>query len=149
MRSGATFIADPQTREIATLFKATYLTLLVALGQYYKFQDRPNVPFDGVDTPQALRALSVGLMTSVIRPLGQTVLPELPLGAAERRAGPCFEVYGAPSVPWDRRVVWKVLHERLTAEHRAAAATSAHHPAIASVVDALQTLAGTAEELTG
>jgi hypothetical protein len=146
---GATYIGEPELREAAALFNAAYLTLLIALGQYYKFQEAPNVPFEGVDTPAELRTLCVGLMQGVLRPLGEHVLPDLPAGASGKRIAPPFETYGAPAVPWDRRVVWKILHERLAAEQGAAAAMQAIHPAMAGVAETLGVLAGTAQDLIG
>ena len=112
-------------RAVAELFNAAYKTLLLTLGQVYKFQDHPDVPIADVDTVAELRMAATGLMQGVIRPLGQEVIPELKAHDSDdgRYAAPPFEIYAGPlAVHWDRKVAWTTIAERLLTERDAARA---------------------------
>lgn len=146
--AGRTLITHSSALGVAELFNASYLLLQCALVQYYKFQDRPDVPLPGVDSLTILRGVCIGLMQGVLRPLGQNILPYLPADATGRSAGPCFETYAPPTVPWDRTTAWHVLAERAALCHASALSSIAVHERMADVAAALENIKLTLHELT-
>ena len=134
---------------IAKLFNSVYKTTLFALGQSYKFQETFGVPFPDVDTARELRKVCMGLMQGIIRELGQEVLPDLVADGTGVMAAPPFEVYGYPRPAWDRRVVWKLLHERLKSERIFADNLAGTNPGLVRVAESLKLLEQQVEELIG
>jgi hypothetical protein len=103
-------ISDPFTIKVAELFNASYETAMQMLTRFFLH----------VDTSQeelgTLADSAVGLMSEVLRPLGQ-LMTTLPVGSdyPGKTAGPAFEVYRRTSyVLPHRHAAWVILHERLS-----------------------------------
>jgi CDGSH-type Zn-finger protein/truncated hemoglobin YjbI len=102
-------IGDNFAARCTDLFNVSYEILLQTLARYFAHTDETE--------PQlaALAQVTMGLMFSVIKPLGQLV-SALPVGkdAPGRTAGPSFELfyesdYGLPH----REAAWALIEERL------------------------------------
>lgn len=146
-----TKLTNPSARDVASLFGSIYTTTLLALAQYYKFQEKEGVPLPGYNPQDFLRSTLIpGLMKSVVRPLGQNILPELAVAVGEDLlAGPTFEHFMIPDVPWNRSVVWHVLTERLRAEAEFARERNEVHAGLERIADNLARLAENVNELKG
>lgn len=146
-----TLVTDSDSLAIAKLFDSTYTTMLFSLSQYYKFQEKPGVPVPGIDPGDFLRSnIAMGLMKGVLRPLGEEVLPRLHCcRESPGHAGPPFETYLDPVLPWGRTASWRILHERLLSEAAFAEKHEQVHHVLLRVKNALKLIARTVGELIG
>jgi hypothetical protein len=101
---GTTAITDPDTKATAELFNACYTTLLLTLAKYYRFEETE-------DNQNAFQGIAKALMMTVLAKVGP-LLSQLPAGGG-KNAGPPFEIYTLPSLPYDRAASLIVLRERL------------------------------------
>jgi CDGSH-type Zn-finger protein/truncated hemoglobin YjbI len=102
-------IGDRFTACCTDLFNVSYEILLQALARYFAHTDETG--------PQlaALAQVTLGLMFTVIKPLGQ-LITTLPVGeeAPGRTAGPSFELfYESDYVLPHRDAAWALIEERL------------------------------------
>jgi len=102
-------ISDPTSAQVADLFNVANEILLLALTRYFAHTD---------ETPEQLQKLadlSVGIMFTAIKPLGQ-LITTLPFGPSHpgMNAGPTFEVfYQSGYLLPHREAAWRILSERL------------------------------------
>lgn len=108
----AALVTDPATANVLDGFNVAYEVMLQTLARF----------FSGAEDDRrraALANLLVGLMTDVIKPLGELVT-QLPVGPEHpgATAGPSFELFYASGylLP-DGRAAWVLLHERLMELH--------------------------------
>jgi hypothetical protein len=102
-------VSDPLTRRVLDIFNVAYEVLLYALGRFFGHGDETDAQL------QTLADVSVGLMTSVIKPMGE-IVTTMPVGATYpgMTAGPSFEVfYRSGYLLPHARAAWILLHERL------------------------------------
>lgn len=103
-------VTDPLTRRVSELAVVAYELILHFLTRFFTHTEETE------DELALLIAISIRLMTNVLRPLG-TALAGMPVGPEHpgRTAGFAFEMYYAMSnfVPW-RDPSWALLYERMT-----------------------------------
>ena len=102
-------ITDPFTSRAADLLNAVYEVILQVLARYFAHTDETDDHLD------VLAEVSVGLMKTVVKPLGGLVT-RLPVGEAYpgRTAGPTFELfYGVDFLLPHRDAAWAVMEERM------------------------------------
>jgi hypothetical protein len=105
-----TLMTDPTTLAVAELFNLAYEALLQVLTRFFTHTDETDPQLE------TLVGSAIGLMASVLRPLGSS-LTAMPVGEQHpgRTTGPCFEMYYPMGnfVPW-RDSAWTVLTERVS-----------------------------------
>jgi Ferritin-like len=103
-----TIISDPFTSKVADLFNASYALAVQALSRYFVHEK------EHPEEVQALADTAVGIMSTVIKPLGEA-LTSLPVGARLPgvNAGPAFELPAREYLLPHRREAFMVLQERL------------------------------------
>jgi len=151
-RPEAALVEATQAREVCALFNSVYTTMLLAFAQYYKFQEQQDVPIQGINPQVFLRTnILAGLMKSVVRPLGQTVLPDLVAvgGEMDQFAAPPFEQFLPPVVPWNRKSTWIIFSERLASEAEFAESRKHAHPAMEVIANSLKLISSTVDQLQG
>lgn len=102
-------VSDPITARVLDAFNVAYEVLLYALGRFFGHGNETK------EQHQALADVSVGLMVSVLKPLGE-VVTTLPVGKEHpgKSAGPSFEVfYRSGYLLPHAESAWVLLHERL------------------------------------
>ena len=102
-------ITDAFTARCVDLLNAVYEVILQLLARYFAHTDETD---DQLDT---LARVAMGLMRSVIKPLGGLVT-RLPVGAEHpgRTAGPTFELfYDTDYLLPHREAAWAVMEERM------------------------------------
>jgi hypothetical protein len=102
-------ISDPFTNRCVDLLNAVYEVILQLLARYFAHTDETD------DHLSVLAEVSVGLMKSVIKPLGGLVT-RLPVGPEYpgATAGPTFELfYGVDYLLPHRDAAWAVMEERM------------------------------------
>ena len=102
-------ISDPFTSRGVDLMNAVYEVILQLLARYFAHTDETD---DQLDT---LASVSMGLMRSVVKPLGGLVT-RLPVGPEHpgRTAGPTFELfYDTDFLLPHREAAWAVMEERM------------------------------------
>jgi CDGSH-type Zn-finger protein/truncated hemoglobin YjbI len=102
-------VTDPLTAQCMDLFNVAYEILLLALERYFAHTEETD------DQLQVLADVTLGLMFSVIRPLGD-LIPTLPAGPEYpgRTAAPSFELfYESDYLIPHRAAAWALLEERL------------------------------------
>jgi hypothetical protein len=109
-----TVVTDPVTRAVQEICNDAYDVLVLALLGFFAGGSRdPAAP--------AVKAATLELMTTVIRPLGE-LLTRLPMGPEHDgvNAGPSFEIGDTSSLPPHRDTARRVMAERL--DHAAGSA---------------------------
>ncbi len=135
-------ISDPFTSRCVDLLNAVYEVVLQLLARYFAHTDETEDHLD------VLAEVSVGLMKTVIKPLGGLVTrllvgPEHP-GAT---AGPTFELfYGVDYLLPHRDAAWAVMEERMRVLAELAtqcrdSCAPLYLPALTKIADALTDLA--------
>lgn len=102
-------VTDPLTAECMDLFNVGYEILLQALERYFAHTEETD------DQLETLAELTLALMFSVIKPLGD-LIPTLPAGPEYpgRTASPSFELfYETDYLLPHRGAAWALLEERL------------------------------------
>jgi hypothetical protein len=102
-------ITDPFTSRCADLMNAVYEVILQLLARYFAHTDETD------DHLHVLAKVSIGLMQSVVKPLGGLVT-RLPVGPEHpgATAGPTFELfYSTDYLLPHRDAAWAVLEERM------------------------------------
>jgi hypothetical protein len=102
-------ISDPFTSRCVDLLNAVYEVILQLLARYFAHTDETD------DHLGVLAEVSVGLMATVIKPLGGLVT-RLPIGPKYpgATAGPTFELfYGVDYLLPHRDAAWAVMEERM------------------------------------
>ena len=102
-------ITDPFTSRCVDLLNAVYEVILQLLARYFAHTDETE------DHLGILAEVSVGLMKTVVKPLGGLVT-RLPVGPEYpgRTAGPTFELfYGVDFLLPHRDAAWAVMEERM------------------------------------
>jgi hypothetical protein len=102
-------IGDPFTSRSVDLLNAVYEVILQVLARYFAHTDETDDQLD------VLAEVSMGLMRSVVKPLGGLVT-RLPVGFDHpgRTAGPMFELfYGVDYLLPHRDAAWAVMEERM------------------------------------
>jgi hypothetical protein len=102
-------ISDPFTSRSVDLLNAVYEVILQLLARYFAHTDETE------DHLGILAEVSVGLMKTVVKPLGGLVT-RLPVGPEYpgRTAGPTFELfYGVDFLLPHRDAAWAVMEERM------------------------------------
>jgi hypothetical protein len=102
-------IADPFTSRCVDLLNAVYEVILQLLARYFAHTDETDDQLD------VLATVAMGLMRSVVKPLGGLVT-RLPVGFEYqgRTAGPTFELfYDTDYLLPHRDAAWAVMEERL------------------------------------
>ena len=102
-------ISDPFTARSADLMNAVYEVILQLLARYFAHTDETD------DHLHVLAKVSIGLMQSVVKPLGGLVT-RLPVGPEHpgATAGPTFELfYSTDYLLPHRDAAWAVLEERM------------------------------------
>jgi len=135
-------ITDPFTARSVDLLNAVYEVILQVLARYFAHTDETD------DQLEVLADVAVGLMRTVIKPLGG-LATRLPVGSEHpgRTAGPMFELfYSVEYLLPHREAAWTVMEERLrvVAELATACRDSCaplYMPVLTKVVDALTGLA--------
>lgn len=135
-------ITDPFTSRCVDLLNAVYEVILQLLARYFAHTDETK------DQLSVLASVSVGLMRSVIKPLGGLVT-RLPVGPEHpgATAGPTFELFYATDYLLPHRdAAWAVMEERMRvlAElgvHCQAVCSPLHMPVLVKVTGALTDLA--------
>jgi hypothetical protein len=138
-----TVITDPVTRAVQEISNDAYDVLVLALlGFFAGGSHDPAAP--------AVKAATLQLMTTVIRPLGE-LLTRLPIGAGHDglNAGPSFEIGDTSALPPHRDTARRVMAERL--EQAAEAARRLVDDAALANADAvvLGGVAATLEQCSG
>ncbi len=102
-----TVITDPLTRAVQEINNDAYEVLVLALLGFFAGGSRDHAA-------PAVKAATLQLMTTVIRPLGE-LLTRLPMGPGhvDLNAGPSFEIGAASSLPPHRDTARRVMAERL------------------------------------
>jgi hypothetical protein len=105
-----TLVTDPAARAVAELFNLAYEAVLQVLTRLFTHTDESDAQLE------TLAGSAIGLMASVLRPLGSS-LTAMPVGSEHpgRTTGPSFEMYYPMGnfVPW-RESAWAVLTERVS-----------------------------------
>ena len=135
-------ITDPFTSRCVDLLNAVYEVILQLLARYFAHTDETE------DHLGVLAEVSVGLMKSVVKPLGGLVT-RLPVGSEHpgATAGPTFELfYGVDYLLPHRDAAWAVMEERmrLLAELATQCRDSCaplYAPTLTKITDALTDLA--------
>ena len=135
-------ISDPFTSRAVDLLNAVYEVILQLLARSFAHTDETE---DQLDT---LATVAIGLMRSVVKPLGGLVT-RLPVGMEHpgRTAGPTFELfYAADYLLPHREAAWTVLEERMRVLAELATrcrdvCAPLHLPAVQKIADALVDLA--------
>jgi hypothetical protein len=135
-------IEDAFTARCVDLLNATYEVILQLLARHFAHAD------ESPDQLRVLSQVSVGLMRSVIKPLGGLVT-RLPVGFGHpgRTAGPTFELFYETDVLLPhRRAAWLVMEERMRTLSELATrcrdvCSPLHLPTVQRVADALAQLA--------
>ena len=102
-------IADPFTSRCVDLLNAVYEVILQLLARYFAHTDETDDQLD------VLATVAMGLMRSVVKPLGGLVT-RLPVGPEHpgATAGPTFELFYATDYLLPHRdAAWAVLEERM------------------------------------
>jgi hypothetical protein len=102
-------ITDPFTNRVADLLNAVYEVLLEILARYFGHTD------ESPDQLRTLAQVAVGLMATVVEPLGGLVT-RLPVGPEHpgATAGPSMELfYEVDYLLPHREAAWIVIEERL------------------------------------
>jgi hypothetical protein len=102
-------ITDPFTSRCADLLNAVYEVILQLLARYFAHTDETD------DHLHVLAKVSMGMMQSVVKPLGGLVT-RLPVGPEHpsATAGPTFELfYSTDYLLPHRNAAWAVLEERM------------------------------------
>jgi Ferritin-like len=102
-------ITDPFTSRCVDLLNAVYEVILQLLARYFAHTDETD------DQLSVLADVAMGLMRSVVKPLGGLVT-RLPVGPAHpgATAGPTFELfYSTDYLLPHRNAAWAVLEERM------------------------------------
>ncbi|HTK46276.1 MAG TPA: ferritin-like domain-containing protein [Patescibacteria group bacterium] len=102
-------ITDPFTNRCVDLLNAVYEVILQLLARYFAHTDETD------DQLGVLAEVNIGLMRSVVKPLGGLVT-RLPVGDSYpgRTAGPTFELfYGSDLLLPHRDAAWAVMEERM------------------------------------
>jgi hypothetical protein len=102
-------ITDPFTSRAVDLLNAVYEVILQLLARYFAHTDETE------DQLTVLAEVSVGLMKTVVKPLGGLVT-RLPVGPEHpgRTAGPTFELfYDSDLLLPHRAAAWLVMEERM------------------------------------
>ncbi|HET9851787.1 MAG TPA: ferritin-like protein [Candidatus Limnocylindrales bacterium] len=102
-------VGDPFTSRAVDLMNAVYEVILQLLARYFAHTDETDDQLD------VLATVSMGLMRSVVKPLGGLVT-RLPVGFDHpgRTAGPMFELfYGVDYLLPHRDAAWAVMEERM------------------------------------
>ncbi len=102
-------ITDPFTSRCVDLLNAVYEVILQVLARYFAHTNETD------DQLETLADVAVGLMRSVVKPLGGLVT-RLPVGFehAGKTAGPMFELfYGVDYLLPHREAAWAVMEERM------------------------------------
>jgi Ferritin-like len=100
---------DDTTGRILDSFNVAYEVMLQSLARFF------GSSYETEDQLSALADVAVGLMISVIKPLGEYVT-KMPVGTShpDNTAGPAFEMfYGSGFLLPHSRAAWILLHERL------------------------------------
>jgi hypothetical protein len=135
-------ITDPFTSRCVDLMNAVYEVILQLLARYFAHTDETDDHLD------VLADVSVGLMRSVIKPLGGLVT-RLPVGPEHpgATAGPTFELFYATDYLLPHRdAAWAVMEERMHELSELATrcrdtCAPLYLPALTKVTDALNDLA--------
>jgi hypothetical protein len=135
-------ISDPFTSRSVDLMNAVYEVVLQLLARYFAHTDETDDHLD------VLAEVSVGLMRSVIKPLGGLVT-RLPIGPEHpgATAGPMFELFYATDYLLPHRdAAWAVMEERMRVLAELAtqcrdSCAPLYLPALTKVTDALADLA--------
>jgi hypothetical protein len=135
-------ITDPFTSRCVDLLNAVYEVVLQLLARYFAHTDETE------DHLGVLADVSVGLMKTVIKPLGGLVT-RLPVGPEHpgATAGPTFELfYGVDFLLPHRDAAWAVMEERMRvlaelATHCRDSCAPLYLPALTKITDALTDLA--------
>jgi hypothetical protein len=135
-------ITDPFTSRCVDLLNAVYEVVLQLLARYFAHTDETE------DHLGVLAEVSVGLMKTVIKPLGGLVT-RLPVGPEHpgATAGPTFELfYGVDYLLPHRDAAWAVMEERMRvlaelATHCRDSCAPLYLPALTKITDALTDLA--------
>jgi len=101
--------SDETTARVLDSFNVAYEVMLQTLARFF------GSSYETEDQLSALADVAVGLMISVIKPLGEFVT-KLPVGPSDpdHSAGPAFEMfYGSGFLLPHSRAAWILLHERL------------------------------------
>ena len=103
-----TLISDAFTMRVADLFNASYVLAIQALSRFYVHEK------DYQDELQALAETAVGVMSRIIKPLGE-LLTTLPVGEhlPGLTAGPSFELQHREYLLPHRKEAFIVMQERL------------------------------------
>jgi len=138
-------ISDPTTKSVADMFNMGYEVLLQTLTRYFTHTD---------ETPEQLATLvstAFGLMTGVLRPLGNS-LTALPVGPEHpgRTTGPTFQMYYQMGnfTPW-REAAWTLLEERVRLLSDRCTALAEGHPAARAMASAAAAATRLADGLRG
>ena len=102
-------VTDPFTSRSVDLLNAVYEVILQVLARYFAHTDETD------DQLETLADVAVGLMRSVVKPLGGLVT-RLPVGIEHpgRTAGPMFDLfYGVDYLLPHREAAWVVMEERM------------------------------------
>ena len=135
-------ISDAFTARCVDLMNAVYEVILQLLARYFAHTDESD------DQLGVLANVAVGLMRSVVKPLGGLVT-RLPVGQEYpgRTAGPMFELfYGADFLLPHRQAAWAVMEERMRTLAELAmrcrdVCSPLYLPAVSKIADALVELA--------
>jgi hypothetical protein len=131
-------ITDPFTSRCVDLLNAVYEVILQLLARYFAHTDETK------DHLSVLTAVTVGLMKSVIKPLGGLVT-RLPVGPEHpgATAGPTFELFYATDYLLPHRdAAWLVMEERMRVlaelgTHCQEVCSPLHMPVLTKVTGAL------------
>jgi hypothetical protein len=102
-------VTDPFTSRSVDLLNAVYEVILQVLARYFAHTDETD------DQLETLADVAVGLMRSVVKPLGGLVT-RLPVGFDNpgKTAGPMFDLfYGVDYLLPHREAAWAVMEERM------------------------------------
>ena len=102
-------VTDPFTSRCVDLLNAVYEVILQVLARYFAHTDETD------DQLETLADVGVGLMRTVVKPLGGLVT-RLPVGIEHpgRTAGPMFEIfYRVDYLLPHREAAWAVMEERM------------------------------------
>jgi hypothetical protein len=135
-------ITDPFTSRCVDLLNAVYEVVLQLLARYFAHTDETE------DHLGVLAEVSVGLMKTVIKPLGGLVT-RLPVGPEHpgATAGPTFELfYGVDYLLPHRDAAWAVMEERMRvlaelATHCRDSCAPLYFPTLTKITEALTDLA--------
>jgi hypothetical protein len=135
-------IADPQSVAACNLFDGAYELLIQMLGRFFSRME---------ESPEILRLLtdlSTGLMSRVLRPLGD-IITTLPAGPSYpgMRAGPSFYVPRNVHTPPHKRAAWFAWQERLRELSAYCAILDMHRNAPAGLARIGQTLGRFADRI--